>query len=198
LNSAADSLYINQHNVNYEADKELHNIPDSDIDRFIEEDCPYGDLTTHLLGIGSTHGRIVYSTRHEATLCCTEEVVRLFTRLGAVTTRALPSRTSVPAGIEFLAAEGTATALHAGWKAALNLLEYASGVATGTARVVKTARTVNPDITVVTTRESFPGTKRIVIKAVIAGGALPHRLAFRKQSWCLNNIRSCLAVSTNS
>ena len=26
-------------------------LPDSDIDRFIEEDAPYGDLTTHLLGI---------------------------------------------------------------------------------------------------------------------------------------------------
>ena len=40
----------------------LHYIPDSDIERFIEEDVPYGDLTTHLLGIGGRRGRITYST----------------------------------------------------------------------------------------------------------------------------------------
>jgi nicotinate-nucleotide pyrophosphorylase len=40
----------------------LHYIPDSEIERFIEEDVPYGDLTTHLLGIGGRRGRITYST----------------------------------------------------------------------------------------------------------------------------------------
>lgn len=42
--------------------------------------------------------------------------------------------------------------------------------------MVKAARSVNPDVAVVTTRKSFPGAKRIAIKAIIAGGALPHRL----------------------
>jgi molybdenum transport protein len=154
----------------------LHYIPDSDIERFIEEDVPYGDLTTHLLGIGPKRGKIIYSNREETLLCCTEEASRLLSKVGAVTTSMLPSGTLIPAGTEFLAAEGTAEALHSGWKAALNLLEYASGVATRTARIVKAARSVNPDITVVTTRKSFPGTKKIVIKAITTGGALPHRL----------------------
>jgi len=47
----------------------LHYIPDFDIERFLEEDVPYGDLTTHLLDIGERPGRIAYSTRHETTLC---------------------------------------------------------------------------------------------------------------------------------
>lgn len=38
-------------------------LPVCDIERFIEEDLPYGDLTTHLLGIGRLPGRIVFSTR---------------------------------------------------------------------------------------------------------------------------------------
>jgi molybdenum transport protein len=154
----------------------LFYITDSDIERFIQEDVPYGDLTTHLLGIGEKHGKIVYSTREETTLCCTEEAARLLNKLGAETTRMLPSGTVVPAGTELLEAQGTAEALHSGWKAALNLLEYASGIASRTARVVNAARTINPDITIVTTRKSFPGTKKIVIKAIMAGGALPHRL----------------------
>jgi molybdenum transport protein len=154
----------------------MHYIPDSDIERFIEEDVPYGDLTTHLLGIGGKGGRIVYSTREETTLCCTEEASRLLKKLGALSIRMLASGTFVPAGTEVLEAQGTVEALHLGWKAALNLLEYASGVASRTARIVKAARKVNPDVSVVTTRKSFPGTKKIVIKAVMAGGALPHRL----------------------
>ncbi|MEN6373728.1 MAG: ModD protein [Smithella sp.] len=153
-----------------------HYIPDTEIERFIEEDIPYGDLTTHLLGIGSKRGKIIYLTREETTLCCTEEAARLLNKLGAVTTRMFPSGTTVPPWTEFLEAAGTAEALHSGWKAALNLLEYASGVAGRTARIVQAAKSINPDITVVATRKSFPGTKKIVIKAVMAGGALPHRL----------------------
>jgi molybdenum transport protein len=154
----------------------LNYISDSDIENFIHEDVPFGDLTTHLLGIGDKLGKIIFSAREETTVCCTEEAARLLNKLGTKTIHMLPSGTVVPAGMEFLEAQGTADALHAGWKAALNLLEYASGVASRTSRTVKAAQAVNPDITVVTTRKSFPGTKKIVIKAIMAGGALPHRL----------------------
>ena len=151
-------------------------IPDSDIERFIEEDIPYGDLTTHLLGIGTNPGRIVFTTREETTLCCTEEAARVLHKSGATITSCMPSGTKVSAGIEFLAADGPAQALHMGWKVALNLLEYASGIASRTQRIVEKSRAVNPAVSVVTTRKSFPGTKKIAIKAILAGGALPHRL----------------------
>ena len=154
----------------------LITISDSDIERFIEEDVPYGDLTTHLLGIGGKPGRISFTTREETILCGTEEAVRLLQKCGATVTSCIPSGTKLSPGIEFLAAEGSAEALHAGWKVALNVLEYASGIASRTGRIVEKCRAVNPALSVVTTRKSFPGTKRIAIKAIIAGGALPHRL----------------------
>ncbi len=151
-------------------------LPDSDIERFIEEDLPYGDLTTHLLGFGNKYGRIQFSTREVTTLCCTEEAARVLQKCGATVTECMPSGTKLSAGREFLVAEGPAQALHAGWKVALNLLEYASGIASRTDRIVAACRTVNPIVSVVTTRKSFPGTKKIAIKAISAGGALPHRL----------------------
>ena len=154
----------------------LITISDSDIERFIEEDVPYGDLTTHLLGIGGKPGRISFTTREETILCGTEEAVRLLQKCGATVTSCIPSGTKLSPGIEFLAAEGSAEALHAGWKVALNVLEYASGIASRTGRIVEKCKAVNPALAVVTTRKSFPGTKRIAIKAIIAGGALPHRL----------------------
>ena len=151
-------------------------LPDSDIERFIEEDVPYGDLTTHLLGIGTRLGRIVFTTRGNTTLCGTEEAASIFRKCGITLISTMPSGTKLAAGIEVFAADGSAQALHAGWKVALNLLEYASGIASRTQRIVDQSRAVNPALSIVTTRKSFPGTKKIAIKAITVGGALPHRL----------------------
>ncbi len=38
-------------------------IPDSEIDRWLAEDVPFGDLTTHALGIGERPGRMVFEAR---------------------------------------------------------------------------------------------------------------------------------------
>ncbi|BBA71364.1 ModD protein [Geobacter sulfurreducens] len=154
----------------------LNRLPDSELDRFFEEDCPYGDLTTHLLGIGRQKGRITFFTREETVLCGTEEAGRLLERCGARVGRMEESGTRLSAGVEFLVADGEAGSLHAGWKLALNLLEYASGIATRTARIIAAARAVNPAVVVTTTRKSFPGTRKISIKAITAAGAVPHRL----------------------
>jgi len=151
-------------------------LPDSEIERFIEEDVPYGDLTTSLLGIEGQRGQILFTTRGETTICCTEEAARVLEKCGATISVLSPSGRHLPAGMEFLKADGSARALHAGWKVALNLLEYASGIATRTLRIVQKAKVVNPSVVVVTTRKAFPGTKKVAIKAITAGGALPHRL----------------------
>ncbi len=154
----------------------LYQLPDSDIERFIQEDMPYGDLTTLLLGIGALQGKINFTSREQTTLCCTEEAARVLERCGASVDFLLQSGTTVDAGVTILSASGSASSLHAGWKVALNLLEYASGIATRTHKIVNKVKKVNPAITIVTTRKSFPGTKKIAIKAIMAGGALPHRL----------------------
>ena len=153
-----------------------YQLPDSDIERFIEEDMPYGDLTTLLLGIGDLQGKITFTSRERTTLCCTEEAASVLERCGATVSFLLQSGTTVDSGVTILSASGSATSLHAGWKVALNLLEYASGIATRTRKIVARVKEVNPTITVVTTRKSFPGTKKVAIKAIMAGGALPHRL----------------------
>jgi molybdenum transport protein len=151
-------------------------IPDAEIERFIGEDLPYGDLTTSLLGIGEKRGEIRFTSRERSIVCCTEEAARVLEHCGATLSYSIPSGRIVEPGTLLLTAEGPAASLHAGWKVALNLLEYASGIATRTRTIVDRARAVNPRISVVTTRKSFPGTRQISTKAVMAGGALPHRL----------------------
>ncbi|MGI5940448.1 MAG: ModD protein [Thermoleophilia bacterium] len=151
-------------------------LSDEEIDRLLREDCPYGDLTTTLLQIGERSGRMVFTTRHETVVCCTEEAARLLEKLGCTITALEPSGTLLTKGRPFLEASGDAGPLHMGWKAALNLLEAASGIATRTYALVRRARKANPAVEVVATRKVFPGTKAIATKAVYAGGALPHRL----------------------
>ena len=75
----------------------------------------------------------------------------------------------------FLRAEGRADRIHAVYKVAQNVMEYASGIATRTRAMVEAAQAANPDCRVVTTRKHFPGTKRLSLLAVEAGGGLVHR-----------------------
>lgn len=154
----------------------LYRLADKEIELFMEEDVPYMDLTTHLLGIGGLPGRIVFTSRNDAVLCCSEEAARVLEKSGCRVTRCLDSGTRVTGGELLLEAKGPAAALHAGWKVAVNLLEYASGIASRTARIVDVARHANEGIAVVSTRKSFPGTRKVALKAACAGGALPHRL----------------------
>lgn len=153
-----------------------YHLPDEEIGRFLHEDCPYGDLTSALVEIGSKSGRITFTTRHETVACCTEEAARLFERLGCMVMTFESSGTLLSQGAPLLEARGQAGALHMGWKAALNLLEAASGIATRTYALVRDARTVAPAVEVVATRKVFPGTKAVTTKAVYVGGGLPHRL----------------------
>lgn len=147
-----------------------------EIERLILEDIPYFDLTTTLLGIGDREGEIIYTSRHPIVVCCTEEASRIFSSLGLEVTSFVPSGTYVGKDTVILSGKGKACGLHKAWRACLILMEYASGMATRTRRLVELAREVNPDISVVTTRKHFPFGKKVSIKAILAGGALPHRL----------------------
>jgi molybdenum transport protein len=151
-------------------------LADETIEKFIEEDVPYLDLTTWVLGIGACPGKIAYYCREETVLCGTEEVTRICRKLDVTVIRSIASGETVAPNTIFFEATGPAANLHQVWKAGLNILEYASGIATRTRRLVDKITAVNPRMTLVTTRKSFPGTKELAIKAVLAGGGIPHRL----------------------
>lgn len=149
---------------------------DDELDHLIREDVPFLDLTTHVTGIGATKGSIRYITREPTVICCTEEALRIFQKLGLFTLSLSPSGSVVPAGTVVMEAQGSAQAIHAAWRVALNLLEYASGIATRTHKMVERVQQVAPHVSVVTTRKSTPWAKKMTLKAILSGGALPHRL----------------------
>ena len=151
-------------------------VTDAYLESLITEDVPYIDLTTEILGIGDALGEIEYFTREDAVLCGTEEVIRMMRMLDIEVTYSVPSGTRIAAGDVFLKAQGRADQLHMAWKACLNVFDHYSAISTKTRQMVDLAHSVNPAVQILTTRKSTPGTKPLTTKAVMVGGAFPHRL----------------------
>ena len=147
-----------------------------EIDRFIKEDVPYFDLTSHLLGIRDQPGKITYFIREEAVVCGTEEVKEIFKKLNIECTFYVPSGEKAKKNDILISGTGKAEDLHTAWKAGQNILDHCSGIATQTRRMADIGNAMEPKVAVLTTRKGFPGTKALAIKSVLAGGGYPHRL----------------------
>lgn len=154
-----------------------YRLPDAFLESLLHDDSPCGDATTFALGIGQRPGRLVFRARQSMVLCGSEEACRMGELRGLrVVGPARESGNALTAGDEILRLEGIAANLHLVWKTAQTLIEYLSGIASSTAAIVAAARRGDPQAAVVCTRKNFPGTKAAAIKAVLCGGASPHRL----------------------
>ncbi|MCL2865937.1 MAG: ModD protein [Lachnospiraceae bacterium] len=147
-----------------------------DIDRLIKEDVPYIDLTGHSLGISEEHAQIEYYTREDCVVCGTEVVRMIFERLNIDLQSLVPTASLVKSGDTLIVGKGCAADVMMAWKVGQNVLDNCSGIATKTKNMVTLAKSVNPDVSIFTTRKGFPGTKSLAMKAIMAGGATPHRL----------------------
>jgi molybdenum transport protein len=150
-------------------------LSDAFLDQLLAEDVPHGDVTTIALGIGTRAGRMRFLARTAQTVCCVEEAVRLIERAGAHAVAACRSGDCLAAGAPILDANGCAEALLAAWKVAQTLIEATSGIATAVRHLVDAAEK-GGGATVACTRKTFPGAKAPSLKAVFAGGGVPHRL----------------------
>lgn len=147
-----------------------------EISSLIEEDQPYFDLTTQVLGIGDQAAAIRFYCREDITIAGMELALKILGAYGLTTTESRLSANLITAGTTLLAAEGSARAAHSAWKTVQNVLEYACGIATYSAQLVQQVHQINPRISVVATRKNFPGTRRFGVMAARAGGIMPHRL----------------------
>lgn len=151
-------------------------ISDGRLDYLVAEDVPYVDLTTHVLGISDARGEMEYFTREACVLAGVEEVARIAEKLGCKAECLHGSGSAVREGAIIMRVTGRAGDLHHLWKVGLNLLDHLSAVATKTRGMVRAVHAVNPACEVLTTRKSMPGAKDLLMGAIMAGGAFPHRL----------------------
>lgn len=99
------------------------------IERLIEEDIPYIDLTSELLGIDQAPAEIRYITRMDGVVAGTEIVAKLCRHLDIELLSMKRSGTRIAAGDELLKARGSGANIHTLWKVGQNILDYSSGVA---------------------------------------------------------------------
>ena len=160
---------------------------DEELDRLILEDVPYFDMTTRLAKFGSQLARIQFFTKEATVICCTEEVMRLFSKFNISPTLVTLSGEYIDGNVKFLEAEGLAKHLHTIWRVSANLMEYSSGIATRTRLMVEKAKKINPHIIITATRKTIPYSRKIASKAVLVGGGNINRLSLSENIVLFDN-----------
>ncbi|MDX9814311.1 MAG: ModD protein [Sulfurimonas sp.] len=140
------------------------------------EDAGYFDLTTHGLGIGNKMGTMKYAPKQKIVLCGVDEAKKVFDELGLKYVFFKHNGEVVEAKESIVLCEGEAEKLHKAWKIVQNIFEYMSGISTYTNQLLSLAREINPNISISTTRKNLPSAKELMLKAVMCGGGVPHRL----------------------
>lgn len=148
---------------------------EADIDRMLEDDAPVGDATSWALELHKYIGQIRYLARHKMVVSGTEEAARIYSKVGLKISMVVPSGTYVDEGTILIEATGKASDIHMAWKAGSAMVEFASGIATRTHELVTAAKKEKPDIMVAGTRKHPPYLKKVALKALMAGGGIPHR-----------------------
>ena len=154
-----------------------YTLADIELNALLTDDAPWGDATSWGLGISTLPGRMRFRARHAQVVCGSEEAARMGVLRGLeIDSEVVPSGTRVEPGTLLLSFTGCATDLHRVWKPAQTLMEYAAGIASATAELLAAARRGNPHIRLACTRKHLPGSKSLSVKAILCGGAAPHRL----------------------
>ena len=143
--------------------------------KLLEDDCPQADLTTDGLGIGEAVGTVTAQFKHEGIVAGVLLAKRLFELAGADVEIFARDGERLAAGEPILRASASACSLHAAYKTAQCVMEYASGIALRTRTMLDAARAVSPNAHVALTRKHFPGTKPIAYAGAKAGGGIVHR-----------------------
>lgn len=151
-------------------------ISDLLVNHLIEEDMPYGDVTTEVMGIAHLPGVMEFKARYDCVLAGIEEAAAVLEKLGAKIEQHAAKGDHLKAGTPIMTARASAQILHAGWKVAQNIMEHACAIATRTHDMVSQGKAINPDLVIACTRKCFPTGKTISMNAIQAGGGTPHRL----------------------
>ncbi|MBN1168093.1 MAG: carboxylating nicotinate-nucleotide diphosphorylase [Methanospirillaceae archaeon] len=151
-------------------------MPLRDLIRFVEEDSPFGDITTSaIIPDSDCSAKII--TRQDCVVAGLAEVIRLAIHYRISCFSCVSDGQVLAAGDTVLSWSGSAHAILLLERTALNLLGRMSGIATAARKTVEEVRTINPSCRVAVTRKTAPGLRVADKKAAIIGGAEPHRFS---------------------
>lgn len=149
---------------------------DYELQHYINEDIPYFDLTTSLQKNTSVQTVLEIYTREDIIVACTEEAARIAQMLGCTVEYMLKSKQKALKDEVLLRYFGEYAKVHQAYRLTQILLEYSCKIATQAYSMKELIKEVNPKCELLTTRKTFPFSKKFCIKAALCGGAMPHRL----------------------
>jgi len=170
------------------------------LEYWISEDLGVEDLTTTALDLKGM-GEATIFARESGIVACTEEALEIYRILGAEEVKSKSTGEFVEGGSIILKVRGDLRALHAAWRLAQQVIAIFSGMATKSKILVEKAHKVNPRVVLVSTRKAYPGLRILALKAVRAGGMIPHRsglsdsiLIFRNHIRCLGGFEKLVRI----
>jgi len=149
---------------------------DNELLTLLNDDLPYLDLSTSLQEKSQTKAKLEIFTREDIIVSCSEESCKIAKLMNCEVLHYLPSKTKAKKGDLVLSFVGTYENIHKIWRTTQLILEYSSKIATYTAIMKKNINEENPNCQLLSTRKTYPFTKKFCIKSVLIGGAYVHRL----------------------
>lgn len=144
--------------------------------RFIEEDAPFGDVTSDAV-IPERTCRAVIRSEQEGIIAGIEEVSALFMYFGIIVEPGKQDGDAVVPHDIVLSLAGNAKGILLVERTALNIIGRMSGIATQTRNIVYRVSSVNSRCRIASTRKTSPGFRALDKKAVQLGGGDPHRMS---------------------
>ncbi|ALV63934.1 Quinolinate phosphoribosyltransferase [Thermococcus sp. 2319x1] len=143
--------------------------------RFLEEDAPFGDITSEAIIPKTLDAKAVIIAKQSGVVAGLEEAKMLFEHCGVKVKQRVQDGQEVKKGQILMELEGNARKILLVERTALNIIGRMSGVATQTRKLVERIRGVNPKVRVAGTRKSL--LKPLDKKAILLGGGEPHRFS---------------------
>ncbi len=147
----------------------------SKILEWLQEDAPYIDATTESLGLSDTCAELIVRAKSSGITSCTTEIAEALRTLGFRVAYVLESGKSFDKNDIIMRIQGKAKDLLLLERTLLDILMYASGIATRVKQMVEQARRVNPKVRVAATRKTVPGFRLCSKLAFKHGGGDTHR-----------------------
>lgn len=141
----------------------------TELERFIEEDTGYNDISSGIIPDCSAHAEVV--VKEDGIISGLAEATQVFDYFEVFAATELIEGSPVKTDDIVFTLEGGARSILRAERLALNFLGRLSGIATMTRKFVDKAN----GIRIAGTRKTTPGFRRFEKKAIIAGGGDPHR-----------------------
>lgn len=154
----------------------MFNLSIQELEKYIQDDLPYFDLTTSLQNCNNAIAQIEVFTREEIIVSCSEEAAKIAELLNCKVDFFVKSKNKVEKDGTILKFSGLYEDIHKAWRLTQILLEYSCKISTYAYQMKEKIEEINPSCELLTTRKTFPFSKRFCIKAAFCGGAMPHRL----------------------